>query len=199
MGGNTVSAAPAPTFARQLVVGKVGESLIARWLRSRGYSVMPVYEIEIPQGKGPRLYAVEGELVAPDMLVFKGQSVRWIEAKHKEAFTWHRITRRYVTGIDLRHYEHYLRVAAVSPWPVWLLFLQRGGRAKDTPRDVPDSPSGLFGNSIDKLAQCENHRHANFGPTGGVFWAHESLVQLATLDEVLRGSKSRGGDTDNKA
>lgn len=172
-------------FTRNLASGKVGESLIACWLRSKGYNIMPVYEIEIPQGKGPRLYATTGELIAPDMLVFGCNRVRWVEAKHKEAFSWHRITGRWVTGIDLTHYEHYLRVAQISPWPVWLMFLQQGGQAKDSP---PNSPSGLFGGDLTRLSENENHRFGGYGKGGMVYWAHETLQRLAAMDEVYRAA-----------
>lgn len=174
------------SFDRQLAVGKVGESLIARWLRSRGNNVMPVYEIEKGQGKGPRLYSVCGELVAPDMLVFKGTGARWIEAKSKGAFTWYRVKGCYETGIDIRHYFDYLQVDEASPWPVWLMFLQWGGRAKDTPPHVPDSPAGLFGHRLAYLREHESHRAPpqQWGKGGMVYWAHDTLIQLATLEEV---------------
>lgn len=181
----------APSFDRQLAVGRVGESLIARWLRSRGHSVMPVYEIEKPEGKGPRLFLASVDLIAPDMLAFKGTGARWIEAKSKGAFTWHRVTGRYVTGIDLRHYLDYLQVDEASPWPVWLMFLQRGGRAKDTPPHVPDSPAGLFGHRLSYLREHENHRAppSQWGSGGMVYWAHGTLIQLATLEEVCAAGR----------
>ena len=43
------------------------------------------------------------------------------------------MTGHWVTGIDLRNYEDYLRVQAISPWPIWLLFLHFDGQAKDYP------------------------------------------------------------------
>jgi len=170
-----------PNFSAQLIYGSAGESAIARWLRARGSFVLPVYEKIIDTGKGPRLFAPEGELVAPDLLVCNSGRTLWIEAKHKTAFTWHRITSRWVTGIDIHHYEQYLLVASGTAWPVWLLFLQEGGIAKDSPGE---SPSGLFGNNLAFLAQHENHRHANWGRYGMVYWAIENLSKLASLDEV---------------
>lgn len=169
-------------FQRALHTGKVGESLIACWLRSLGYNVMPVYEIEIDAGKGPRLFAAQGELIAPDMFVFKETRVRWVEAKHKSAFTWHRNTQRWVTGIDMKHYEHYLGISQVSPWPVYLMFLHQGGQAKDSP---PNSPAGLFGGELSHLRENENHRHGNWGKGGMVYWSHDTLTRYATLDQVL--------------
>lgn len=167
-----------PTFEQSLEMGVAGESWIASWLRSRGNTVLPVYEKIVKTGKGPQLYLPEKELIAPDLFVFKSENAFWIEAKHKTAFTLHRKSGRWVTGIDLRHYEHYLKVDQVTPWDVWLLFLHRGGQAKDSP---PGSPAGLFGNALKILAQHENHRHANGGRAGMVYWDRNSLILLANL------------------
>jgi len=171
------------SFKASLAVGQVGESLIAQWLKGRGWSVLPVYELEIDSGKGPRLFAPNDDLIAPDMLAFKAGNALWIEAKHKTAFSWYRIGGYWVTGIDLRHYEHYIRIDGESPWPVWLMFLHKGGQAKDSPAD---SPSGLFGHKLAELRLCESHRSLNWGKSGMVYWAYSSLHRLATLAEVQR-------------
>ena len=174
------------TFQRMLQMGKTGEGIIAQWMKRRGYSVLPVYEKEQGDYKGPALYTVEGSLIAPDMVVFRqdGKAV-WIEAKTKSAFTWHRNTQRWVTGIDLRHYIDYLQVQQVSPWPVWLLFLHFPGQAKDSPTGCPH---GLFGQSITYLQHHENHRHQNGGRGGMVYWAHDTFKKLAELQEVVPGT-----------
>lgn len=171
------------SFEQQLKIGKTGEGIIAQWMRRRGFNVLPVYEIEQGRYKGPALYSVNAQLIAPDMLAFTpGGDTRWIEAKTKSAFTWHRITERWVTGIDLRHYQDYLQVQVVSPWSIWLLFLHLPGQAKDSP---PGCPSGLFGSTIDHLSKHENHRHPNGGHGGMVYWAYETLRLIAPLDDVI--------------
>lgn len=182
------------TFEQQLNFGKIGESIIANWLKRKGYSVLPVYEKEIQEGKGPQVFTLQGNLIAPDLLVFGNaiDKVWWIEAKHKSAFSWHRITRRWVTGIDLRHYEDYLRVAQISPWPVWLLFLQRDGRAKDTPLGK-NSPTGLYGGTLAYLQNNENHRHDNWGKSGMVYWSETTLTKIAELTKVFDTSDMCNG------
>lgn len=42
-------------FNETLAKGKVGESLIAQWLKSRGSHVLPIYEVETGQYKGPSI------------------------------------------------------------------------------------------------------------------------------------------------
>jgi hypothetical protein len=171
-------------FKKALAVGKTGESKIAKWLISRGNHVLPVYEIAENQFKGPALYYQGGSLVAPDMVVFdKCGNIVWLEIKAKSAFTWHRKSQRFVTGIDLRHYLDYLQIAKTTGVQVWLLFLHRSGIAKDTPLDKV-SPVGLFGENILVLETCENHRHDNWGKSGMVYWASQKLRLIAKLDDV---------------
>lgn len=172
-----------PTFNQKLSFGKTAESAIAKWLRSLGYSIMPVYE-KTNDGdyKGPQLFTPNESLVAPDMFVFRDKTCLWIEAKHKDAFSWHRITQKWVTGIDLRHYNDYCKIDDQSPFPVWLMFLHRGGQAKDSP---PDSPTGLYGETLKYLRMHENHRHDNWGRSGMVYWSIDTLKKLASLEDVI--------------
>jgi len=110
----------------------------------------------------------------------------WIEAKHKTAFTWHRISKKWVTGIDLNHYRHYQRVAtSLSGWPVYLMFLHKTGIAKDTPVGLI-SPSGLFGEELNFLSQHENHRHQNWGKHGMVYWSSEILKKYVDLETIIK-------------
>lgn len=172
-------------FSQSFPIGKAGESQISRWLQSRGNHVLPVYEKEITEFKGPVLLRPDGtELICPDLLTITKSGMAWIEAKHKSAFTWHRNTQKWVTGIDLYNYRHYLSLAKELPnIKVWLLFLHRMGNvAKDTPVGM-FSPTGLFGGELLDLSGKENHRHDNWGKSGMVYWAHETLTKLADLDE----------------
>jgi hypothetical protein len=167
------------SFSQQLDYGKAGESRIANYFKGRGYSVLPIYEKEMTEYKGPTLFAFDSSsVIAPDMLVFSQDNCFWIEAKRKSAFTWHRITQRWVTGIDLHHYEEYLKIAdKYSPWPVWLFFLHEAGEAKDTPPGMT-SPVGLYANDINVLRHNENHRHKNWGKHGMVYWAVDNLKHI---------------------
>lgn len=185
------------SFAEKIEVGKVGESLIARYMMSRGNVVLPVYEIEKATGKGPQLFCLDDGYVAPDMLVFTAGGAVFIEAKHKSVFTWHRISRRWTTGIDLRHYEHYLCVANRTRLPVWLLFYHRESAPDE--RDVKHGcplvcPTGLFGGDLAVLSRHENHRSLSYdsgrngfvghGRSGMVYWAEGVLRKLATKEEI---------------
>lgn len=173
------------SFAARLESGRAGESIIATWLRRRGCSILPVYEKILDDHKGPQLFPdfPHDPIIAPDLLVWQGDRVRWIEAKHKVGFTLHRQSGDLVTGIDAHHFDQYLRVELLSPWPVWLLFLQRGGQTKGGPENTPE---GLFGAALRQLSTCVHHRCGadKMGHGGMVFWERESLQQLATLEEM---------------
>jgi len=171
----------ATTFQTNLAVGKMGESRIANWMKKRGWCILPIYDIEINTGKGPQLFMPDKNIIAPDMLMFKPNYTFWIEAKTKTAFSWHRLTEQWVTGIDLCHYLDYCIVDDETPFPVWLLFLHEGGQAKDSP---PNSPAGLFGNKLDYLRQNENHRHDNWGHSGMVYWSIKHLLKIAELADL---------------
>lgn len=164
------------TFADTLNYGKIGESRIATWLKSCGYSVLPVYNVEVQSGKGPRLFTPTTQLIAPDLFVFSAAGAYWVEVKHKSAFSWHRNSEKWVTGIDLCHYLDYCKIAEFSPFPVKLIFLHDGGQAKGSP---PNSPVGLFGNDLSYLQRHENHRSLNWGKSGMVYWAVDDLIRYA--------------------
>ena len=162
-------------FIESLSYGKTAESYIARYFLKLGYGVLPIYEKQINEGKGPQLFMGNDSIIGTDMLVFNNDKVFWVEAKHKTAFSYHRITSRWVTGIDLRHYEHYIKIQERTNWPVWILFYHEGGQAKDSPAE---SPKGLFGNDLKVLIKTENHRHGNWGDGGMVYWAKDKLILI---------------------
>lgn len=174
------------SFAETLKTGKAGESLIARYFLRKGYNILPVYEKTDNDFKGPTITTpLAGALIAPDLLVFKADKVFWIEAKHKSAFTWHRISNQWVTGVDIHHYQQYLKVQEAQPsWDIWLFFLHREGTAKDTPSGMV-SPTGLFANRLEYLHLHENHRHTNWGRHGMVYWSVNALKLIAPLGSIL--------------
>jgi hypothetical protein len=193
------------SFAKSLEIGRVAEGLISAWLQSRGNAIMPAYEIEKASGKGPQLFSAQGDFVSPDMLVFTANGIRWIEAKHKTHFTWHRISRQWTSGIDIRHYGDYLQVEKQTSLPVWLMFhhAESTPSADDLAHGSPlECPTGLFGGKLFDLVLTENHRSPHFDPTrtgmlghgksGMVYWAPNSLRLLATCEEVLAAAEALG-------
>lgn len=156
--------------------------MIACYFKSKGHNILPVYEIEKHTGKGPQVFNAKGSLIAPDMLIWRFNKCFWIEAKHKSAFAWNRKYQIWTTGIDLKHWEHYQEVSKISKWPVYILFLHRGGQAKDS----PVSEGGLFGGEIKYLMKNEHHRcdAEKWGNKGMVYWNKDDLHKYASLEKV---------------
>lgn len=192
-----------PPFAENLEFGQLGESVIARWLRSRGSSVLPAYEKEFDTGKGPRLFTPHGQLVTPDLFVFPSRT--FIEAKHKTVFTWYHRSGGWQTGIDGDHFHDYLKVQDETGSPVWLMFLHRTSVPDPIDRDgrpdcrwcryspahtcAPDEcPTGLFGAPLTFLKERIDHPSDKYGRHGMVYWKYETLLKdgkpLAALAEL---------------
>lgn len=168
-------------FAVNLAFGRIAESKISEWLQKCGNVVSDMTNTKGLPGTGPRVFTKFGALVTPDFLVAKGGRANWVEAKHKSAFTWYRKKRRWVTGIDISKYEHYRRVRDGSGIPLWLLFLQESGQAKDS---APSPYYGLFGQDLAVLEKTASHRDTLPGHPPMIYWARESLILLASLEEL---------------
>jgi hypothetical protein len=182
------------TFAESLRIGRIAEGEISQWLQRLGYAVLPAYEIEINSGKGPQLFSAEGSFVAPDLALIKPGSFLWAEAKRKTVFSWYRQKQRWETGIDIRHFEDYLRVSEITGAEVILFFLH----ISDTPSDIDTQyencplwcPTGLYGNRLSKLKDIG--RRSEKWAKGMIYWGEEDLKRYADLSEVIRAEKEAG-------
>lgn len=186
-------------FQQTLAQGQVGESLISRYLRSKGWLIFPAYEKEIDNGKGPRLFLPYGmpkaELVAPDLQGLKYRKVgipeiRWFEAKSKSTATFYRKKQRWQTGIDKRHYQDYVRVQEVSSCAVWLLFLQENNAHNNAPDGVAPCPTGLFGCPITQHWSDDGWYIRDGKRYDMVYWGIEELKLIAPLSDVLTANQS---------
>jgi hypothetical protein len=207
-------------FNSAYTYGKIAESLIAQWLMiTFGYILLPAYEIETHSGKGPRLSGLNGDLIAPDLLaiLIKRRKVlmQWCEIKHKDHFSWFRTNAgevlnpatlrcrpfpgRWQTGIDLRHFEDYIKVQEQTGIEVFLLFLHSSSiPSLDDLKQGSEKvcPTGLFGGSLYDLMQnwdhkdsYENKKRRKFPM---VYWNVNDLNHLATLDEFMAVLNSKG-------
>jgi len=175
------------SFKEQLVRGKVGEGKIARWLMRKGWAIIPVYEIEGGKREGPKVFTSDGNCVSPDMIAHKDRTV-FVEAKTKTVFSWFRKSQCWVTGIDLKHFDDYIKIASRFPtWDFWLLFLHESSSpsAADALERCPNEcPIGLFGGSLSYLEKNFSHKSPFHGQSGMVYWRHENLKMLAPLEEL---------------
>jgi hypothetical protein len=177
------------TFQAKLERGQIAEGLVAIWLRSQGWTLLPIYEKEIDNGKGPRLFlpydVPEKELIAPDLLAMRDGKTRWYEAKSKAAATFYRRKWRWQTGIDKKHYLDYKRVKDITSWQVWLLFLQLDNSHNNAPLGVEPYPAGLYACPVTKPYSDEGSFTRDGKRYEMVYWGLEELQRVATLKEVL--------------
>lgn len=183
------------TFAEKLAWGKVGESMIARWLMKQGHAVAPLYNELGSDDKGPRMFALTRNLILPDMLMAKDGNSLFVEAKRKSRFSWFRNRKDWTTGISLRLFNDYLEVRKRTGLPLWLYFLQEGGKDRDAP-PPGDSPRGLFGGEILMLARPGiPHHHLPIDGVPHIWWGGRQspllgdksvgpLAYLASYEEV---------------
>jgi len=180
-------------FQKQLAFGQMAETLIARWLISKGKTILPIYDIEYDTGKGPRVFGENDfQYAAPDLLVWSDKGTVWCEAKHKTVFSWYRKSKQWETGIDLNHWTAYQKVAERIGLPVWLLFLHRSDKPspEDLRWDCPAiCPAGLFGNELSQLTESTSHTSHLHGRHGMIYWAENNLLCLASLEEMLAFEK----------
>lgn len=177
-------------FQKALAFGQIGAQKIAAWLERHRYAVVGTGKQNDERYKGPQITSAEADMVAPDLLAIRGDDTKWIEAKHKSVFSWYRIGRCWVTGIDQRHWDHYQKVAARCPWPLWILFLHRIAKPSqsDLNHGCPmNCPTGLFGQETKRLQQTINHTSDRWAK-GMVYWRSDKLVRLATLEEMSDAS-----------
>lgn len=172
-------------FKESLAVGRAGESEVSRFIISHGYRILPAYEIEGGEGKGPRLYRAQGNLVAPDLLGFRPQASQpnrlcWFEVKTKSVWTWHENGQQCQDGIDRKHWEDYKQVQDDLKWPVWVLFLHRTAAVQDNAPDwVVPPASGLYGSTVNRMRVTLDHPSDRYGTSGMVYWNSKDLRLLS--------------------
>lgn len=109
-------------------MGRSIELIVSRWLRERGWYVIPSYDYSGDDGnKAPRLQGLAEAFPVPDLdvcrrLPQRKPQRRWVEVKAKEAASYTRNTGMYEHGIE--HYDDYVRVAELTGTEGWLAIVE---------------------------------------------------------------------------
>ncbi len=183
-----------PTFSH----GQKVENMVLQFFLTKGRMLVEVGALkkEGLDGKAPSIYVPNRitPLVSPDLLTVKtdyDQTVLqstfwdfpflWAEVKGKNEFTFYRRKDRWQTGIDKRHYEHYVEVQTLTRIPAWLFFFQPEDTPKPQREPIPEKhlpmPRGLYACPISQKYSDE-WEHM-------VYWGICELQQVATVEEVL--------------
>ena len=166
---------PAGTFEARLSFAKAIERAGEEWLKRRGWLVLSPSDYSGPDDdKPPSLHGAARSFVLPDTLAFRAGRARFVECKWKTAATFHRVTQRWETGIQLRHWEDYRRVRAESGVPTWIVWVH--GRERE-----------MRGMDLEGLSELSPRPYdgPKMGPGGMIFFPWQGLVRLASLDAVV--------------
>lgn len=164
-------------FDTQLEIGRRAEKAVGRWLMSRGWLILPVYDYSgLGERKAPKLVAAQAlaSLVVPDLLACRKGLMRWAEVKWKLRADWTRSTQRKETGISKRLWLQYFEVHEQSGLEVWIVF-------------VHQSEGEVRGASLWDLVALTPRYYdgGKMGRGGMVFFPYDRIPLLAQLSDVF--------------
>ncbi len=166
---------PQSSFDVQRERGAVAERAVARWLQTKGWRVLPVYDFS---GKGddkaPKLaaFSAEDSLVTPDLLIARRGLARWVEVKFKTAASYTFITGTRDTGISLRLWGQYGSVGRESGLGVFLCFAH-------------ETEDSVTLNSYRELMDMSPRLSRGPDRGGSVLWPLAKLRRIASYREIV--------------
>jgi hypothetical protein len=153
--------------------GREYEVAFSRWLQhERGYHTLPAFDFSgLANDTAPHFEHKDEWLVVPDILACKDGSFIWFELKLKDRADLHRITQTRVTGLPLRHWQHYQATKELTCLPVWIVFVHlEEGEVR-----------------AEEIGSMETHhiyREDKMSNGGMVFFEYARLRCIATLDAL---------------
>ena len=158
--------------------GRALEATISSMLVNEGWTVMPI-TTDNTHGIGPRITNKHGSTAAMDILAWKGADVRFLECKAKATFSLHRNSGQWVTGLDKRLWDDYLKGQEGAPFKVALIFLQEPGEE--------GSPSGLYWAWLSHLATHVHHEFAgNEATPAMIYFSEQALTKSMSFAQWER-------------
>lgn len=149
--------------------GRNGEIIVADWLKSRGWYVIPSYDYSGEDGnKAPKMEGALAAYVLPDLDVAKSGKRAWAEVKTKAGPTLHRNTNTLVHGINLRLFRAYKKVEAITGCEVHLFVYEE------------DSLKILF-RPLGQETDGRVYDGGKMGRGGMIFWPRSSFKLVAEV------------------
>lgn len=112
-------------FEQRIARGRIGETMVAEWLKGRGWGVIPSYDFTGSDGcKAPRLMFEAHGLVIPDLDTCRDGKRCWCEVKTYRGPYFNRRLRCDIHGIPSGLFHDYLQVENQSGCPVYLFVLE---------------------------------------------------------------------------
>jgi hypothetical protein len=170
------------SFKDKKRIAQRSERLIARWLMSLGWYVLPSYNYSgEDDNKAPKLLrAGSKSFIVPDLLIAKDGVFRWVEVKTKTERNRYAIGRCWNTGFDSNHWCHYKEVARITGTEVWVAFVH----AQD---------DEILYDSMANLGKFVRHyTEDKMGPGGMVFFNCDRIPTVGKLSEFRKAFEKRG-------
>lgn len=160
-------------FRRALEHARQWEKACARWVRGRGWAVVPTYDFGGEgNNKAPKLLSPVGtpDLVLPDLQCFRSGTLRWLEVKFKREASLYRNTGSMVTGINRRLWRQYRRVESATSGQVVIVFIH-------------EKEQEVRGDFLSNLALYVHHEYpgGKMGEDGMVFWNFTDIPVWGSL------------------
>lgn len=135
---NGLSLQRAELFNQMLKFGEEGERIAAEKLLSKGVAVSPLYQFS-PDSPPFLLTDIE-RVILPDLTCWKNGANFFVECKRKKQ--WVSWNGELETGLDLRHFNDYLKVKKITGSSIYIFFIHE---------DTMKQNSGIFYNEIEIL------------------------------------------------
>lgn len=166
-------------FRAQLDAARRWEIALAKWIRSRGWYVVPTYDFSGGgDGKAPKMLGPRGhrDLVLPDLQCFRPLGdvrAQWLECKWKSGAALYRKGGYPVTGIGLRLAKHYSEVEQQTGQRVVVAFLHE---AEGEMRAAP----------LQDLPWSHDYEGTVMGRGGMRFWRWNDIPAVCRLAEISK-------------
>lgn len=178
-------------FPERLARADVAERAVAAWFEERGRCAT-LYSAQPPSAAGgPRLVTLDGEHVAPDLLIVRPRDGRatLIDVKERHRWTWHHRSAEWVTGFAANYLEDYGKAGVASGLPVWIGFLFH--LKTSDPNAASPAPDGLFVGRLDRLVEHIHHEH-DTGREVICYWPLRAFCRIASAADVAASAGRRG-------
>lgn len=162
----------------QFIRGRYAEHIVAGWLQSRGWHIIPSYDFSGEEGqKSPKLQGLTSGYAIPDLDACRSGKRYFVEVKAKATAPFYRIKGIHTHGISSRLYEDYKKVEQITGSEVWLIIYE-----EDT--------GCLLGSRLKLLGKPIAYNGWKMGRDGMVFWPRENFKLITRFPGLANLDKS---------
>jgi len=160
-------------FTASIARGRIAEHIVARWLRDRGWSIVPSYDYTGSDGgKAPRMTGRDRSHVIPDLDVARSGTRMWCEVKAYQRAVINRQHQLLVHGIKGAHYHDYLSVERETGTRVYIMIIELDSGV------LLGAPLATLTTWPCLCEGCRSGRFCRAPISRGVYWSREQMVEV---------------------